>query len=242
LQDHEKEIYKFAYPTANEHALDAKKDIDWASLRDMAEFLQNCNLELPGGQRGKALSELVGKVFDVYRWAAPSRNADMNKAPRFIRAALQFQEPKVPNGLIGFELIYRPYMKDEHRYASGDAFRSKGRVLVIGEHLYLIGHEDANNYPLVFCCYFSPNRPKAFNGLVLRRKEGESNVFTCNVHFQMNANDQEFNSKELFEKLCISYYDANTTDPEIIEINNILEELRNTASFDGRSALELRVY
>jgi len=244
LQDHEKEIYKFAYPDLRRPVPETdKEEIDWPAYRELADFFRKCKLEGSDGPVTQALSGLLGQVYDVHRWAAPTRNRRYNSAPRFIRAALRFNKPTAKNGFYGFELLYRPYMTDEVRYNRGDVLKSTGRVLVIGDHLYFLGHEQPSRYPIIICCHLSLARLQEFTGLVLRSKENENTVFTSRVHFKRNEESSvDFEGVELKNKLCITVYEENTADQETKKIHAVLDELRNLTDFDGRSALELLAY
>jgi hypothetical protein len=244
LKPHEKAVWEFAYPHLRRPVPGTdKEEVDWQAFRELVGFFRKCKLEVSDGPVTQALSGLVGQVYDVHRWAAPTRNRNYSGAPRFIRAALRFNKPTAKNGFFGFELLYRPYMTEEVRYSRGEVLKSTGRVLAIGEHLYFLGHEDANNYPIIICCHLRLDRLHEFTGLVLRRKENESTVFTSRVHFRRNEESSvDFEGVELKNKLCITYYEENTDDEEIKKIHRVLDELRNLTDFDGRSALELLAY
>jgi hypothetical protein len=144
-QPHVKAVYEFAYTQTQQITqVTEREEIVSQALVDLAGFFENCQWELPNGI--KKTSGLVGKVYDVHRWAAPSRSKLIVDKPRFIRAALRFNKPKTKHGFVHFELLYRPYMKFQREYASRKIFRSSGVVLSIGEHLYLVGYEDVNSY------------------------------------------------------------------------------------------------
>ncbi len=103
----------------------------------------------------------------------------------------------------------------------------------------LCDHPGWNSYPIVICCYFKYNYPDEFTGIVLRRKENDNVVFSSLAHFMENRDDTpSFDSGEFLDKLCISYYDPETVDAEIVKINLILESLKNRTDWEGRSPLQ----
>ena len=140
LPPYVKAVYNFAYLSDPEGEQLHKRGTRLA-LRELEDYFLRCNTDSHNGIAGKALSQLGGKIYDIYRWAAPSN--EYRDGPRAIRAALRFISPLAEGSFLRFELLYKPYAKDDTRHTETGVWKSTGLVLPIAEHVYFLAMKKA---------------------------------------------------------------------------------------------------
>lgn len=216
----------------------------------------------------KGLAEVLGgKIYDVYRWSAPSRYNDVeSKGPRVVRAAAKFMHPyEKDDGFPRFLLSYCPHhfgSSEWINWMKSDPEPSHGVVLPVGEHYLMVGLEERSNYPLFIFAEINLDRAGTFSGLVVRRADSKPQIFASRVVFRENldthtgpprppgnhggkdGSEPQVKTDRLLSDiknlLGITYAAELSEDWKATGVPDLLEGLRNSTNHDGQSALTLK--
>jgi hypothetical protein len=209
---------------------------------------------------------LGGKIYDVYRWSAPSRHKHVeNKGPRVVRAAAKFIHAEKSDGFPRFLLSYCPHhfgSSEWTNWMSSNPESSQGVVLPLGSHYLMVGLEERSNYPLFIYAEINLHLPGVFPGLVVRRADSKPQIFASRVVFRENLDTHigpprpvgnhggedgseprvktDRSLSEIKDLLGITYA-ADLPEGWInTGVLDLLEGLRNSTNHDGQSALTLK--
>lgn len=195
------------------------------ALDEVADYLAHAKIN-DYKTTSKLRTALADRIYDVYRWASPSRS---NENPRAIRAGLRFSHPTKLENFLQFTIHYKPHELDEEGKEKNHS-TTRGVMIPIGDHVLMIGAESNTDYPLVIWATIDTDNPQEFRGLVLRRADSKNDLFAARVVFRQNTDASEL--KDIDDKIGIIPEEI-LTEAETALLKKVLNNVEN----GGKQAL-----